>query len=362
VSVRFEQFDPKTDTERLRACFEMTQAGWPVDHPDEPAWAHDSFAGKWGPGFDRAPRQNWLATDGSGQPVGGYLLRLPDRENLTIADCTLIVAPGSRRGGIGTALIEHCISQARQDGRSRLVSHARDGSPGESFAVAAGAHAGIPEIIRILTLDEGTPARLARLRADAEAHAAGYQLLSWRGRTPDDLLDQVVLVNSAMADAPRDAGVEPTTWDADRVRHGEQTMMEHGLSGHSVAARHDGTGEFAALTEVVTEADTPGWGFQQITAVRAEHRGHRLGLLVKVAMLELLREHAPGVRLIQTSNAGENAHMIAINEQLGFTVRGVSRDWELDITVPRDTGPDDTGPDDTGPDNTGPGGRAGDQS
>ncbi len=332
--MRFEQFDPKTDAERLRACFEMTQAGWPADHPDEPLWTYDAFAGKWGPGFDRAPRQNWLAIDSSGQRVGGYLLRLPDRENLTMADCNLIVAPGSRRRGIGSALIEHCIGQARQAGRRRLVSHARDGSPGEAFATAAGAHAGIPEIIRILMLDDGTPARLERLRADAEPHAAGYQLLSWQGRTPDEFVGQVALVNSAMADAPRDAGVEPTTWDDDRVRHADQTMIEHGLCGYSVAARHEGTGEFAALTEVVTEADTPDWGFQQITAVRGEHRGHRLGLLVKVAMLELLREYAPGVRLIQTSNAGENAHMIAINELLGYTISGVSRDWELDISEP----------------------------
>jgi hypothetical protein len=38
--MRIERFDPKTDTERLRACFEMTQAGWPVDHPDEPKWSY----------------------------------------------------------------------------------------------------------------------------------------------------------------------------------------------------------------------------------------------------------------------------------------------------------------------------------
>ena len=331
MTTHIEQFDPQTDTERLRACFDMTQAGWPVDHPDEPSWAYDSFAGKWGPGFDNAPRQTWLAVDGSGQCIGGYLLRLPDRQNVTMAHCTLIVAPASRRRGAGTALIEHCAGQARQAGRSRLAGHARDDSPGAAFAAAAGAHGGIPEIVRILTIDEGTPARLARLRADAEPHAAGYQLVSWLAPTPDKFVDQVARVNSAMADAPRDPGVEPTVWDGDRVRHAEQTMAESRLTGYSVAARHERTGEFAALTQVVTEEDTPDWGFQQITAVLAEHRGHRLGLLVKIAMLDLLRERQPGVRLIQTSNAGENAHMIAINEQLGFTIAGVSRDWELDL-------------------------------
>ena len=325
------RFDPKTDIEQLRACFDMTQAGWPVDHPDEGPWAVGPFAGKWGPGFDGAPRQAWLAIDSSGQRAGGYLLRLPDRENFAMADCTLIVAPGSRRRGIGTALIAHCSRQARAAGRSRLVGHVRDESPGAAFAAAAGARGGIQQIIRTLTIDGGMPARLAKLRKDAEARAAGYQLVSWLGPTPDEFVDQVARVHTAMVDAPRDAGVDPTTWDGDRVRHVDKTLVEHGLTGYSVAARHERTGALAALTQMCTQPDARDWAFQQITAVRAEYRGHRLGLLLKLAMLELLHEHEPGVRHIQTSNAGENAHMIAINEQLGFTIAGVSRDWELDL-------------------------------
>ncbi len=81
-------------------------------------------------------------------------------------------------------------------------------------------------------------------------------------------------------------GVEASVWDADRMRQSEQTMVEHGLTNYAVAAWHDATGEIAALTEVCTEAETPDWGFQQITAVLPEHRGHRLGLLVKIAMME----------------------------------------------------------------------------
>jgi hypothetical protein len=108
-------------------------------------------------------------------------------------------------------------------------------------------------------------------------------------------------------------------------------MAEHQLTCYSIAARHDATSELVALTEMVTEAETPDWAFQQITAVLPAHRGHRLGLLVKVAMLEQLLTSHPAVRYIQTGNAGANAHMIAINEQLGFTVAGIGRAWELDL-------------------------------
>ena len=331
AGVRIEQFDATTDSAPLRACFEMTLAGWPVDRPGEPEWGFDAFAGKWAHGYDGAPRHTWLAIDDDHQPVGGYLLRLPDAENTSMAFCTMIVAPAARRAGLGRALLAHCADQARRAGRLRLAGTALDGSPGAAFAAATGARCGIAEVVRVLTIDSAFPGRLSELRLAADKHSAGYSLLSWCTPAPDEYLDQLARIHGAMADAPHDAGVEPMVWDAARIRHSEQTMADHKLTGYAIAARHDATGELVALTEMVTEADNPDWAFQQITAVLPAHRGHRLGLLVKVAMLELLLTRAPTVRLVQTSNAGANAHMIAINEQLGFTVSGTGRDWELTI-------------------------------
>ncbi len=325
-----ERFDPQRDLSKLAACYDISQAGWPIDHPDEPSWAFDSFVGKWARGFDTAPRQTWLATDDAGDPLGCYLLRLPDRENPTMAYCTLTVHPAARRAGVGTTLLAHCAGQAREAGRSRLVGQARDDAPGAAFAGALGARAGIPEVGRVLDVDGRLPARLADLRASAEPYADGYSLVSWVGRTPDAYIDQVVLVHGAMADAPRDDGVEPSAWDADRLRQAEQTVAEHGLTNYAVAAWHDATDSIAALTEVCTEAGTPDWAFQQITAVLPQHRGHRLGLLVKIAMMEFVTEREPDVRHIETSNARANDHMIAINEQLGYRVVHVYRDWEID--------------------------------
>jgi GNAT superfamily N-acetyltransferase len=331
--VRIEQFDPNTDAGKLRACFDMTQAGWPVDHPDEPAWAYDTFAGKWASGYDTAPRQAWLASDETGEPVGGYLLRLPDKENVSTAHCRMVISPARRRAGLGRALLAHCAAQARQAGRSQLTGSVRDDTPGAAFAAVVGARGGITDVIRMLTIGAEMPGRLARLRSAAEPFAAGYSLLSWLGVTPAEHLNQAVAVQAAMADAPRNDGKEPSVWTADRLLQSEETMVRHGLTLYSVAARHDASGELAALTQICTEAETPGWAFQQNTVVRPEHRGHRLGMLVKVAMLDLLAVHEPAVRHIQTGNAGANEHMIAINEQLGFTIAGTSRDWELDLNA-----------------------------
>lgn len=329
--MRIEQFDPANDAELLKACYDIVVAGAPIDHPNLPPWPLRSFRSKWTRSFDSAPGEAWLATDDSGEPTGCYLLRLPVKENVTLARVILQVVPARRRAGIGSELLAHCVGRARRAGRARMGGETRDGSPGAAFAQAIGAQPGIAEVNRILDIDSSLPARLDRLRAEAQAKAAGYSLLSWLGATPNEYLDEIARLNNAMTDAPRDEGVQATRWDGQRVAEQEEHALAHGLRFRTIAARHDGTGELAALTQICTDDGTPGWAFQQITAVAKEHRGHRLGLLVKVANLEQLTNDDPSVRRILTGNAGANQYMIAINEKLGFRVSDQYRYWGLDI-------------------------------
>jgi RimJ/RimL family protein N-acetyltransferase len=74
----------------------------------------------------------------------------------------------------------------------------------------------------------------------------------------------------------------------------------------------------AALTQLEVDPDSPEWGHQGLTAATRPHRGHRLGLLVKAAMLQWLGQAEPGLERIETGNADANEHMIAVNETLGF--------------------------------------------
>jgi hypothetical protein len=252
---------------------------------------------------------------------------------MTLARVILQVPPGRRRAGIGSELLGHCTARARRAGRVRLGGEARDGSPGAAFAQAAGAQAGIAEVNRILDIDTSLAERLDRLRAEAQAKATGYSLLSWLGATPEQHLAGVARLNNAMTDAPHDEGVQPVQWDSLRIAEQEEHALAHGLRFRTVAARHEGTGELAGLTQICTDDGTPGWAFQQLTAVAKEHRGHRLGLLVKVANLQQLTRGDPGVRRILTGNAGANRHMIAINEMLGFRVSDQYRDWALDLAA-----------------------------
>jgi GNAT superfamily N-acetyltransferase len=334
--VRIERFDPASDTRALKACHDIVVAGTPIDHPNLPPWPLESFRSKWTRSYDSAPGEAWLATDDSGEPAGCYLLRLPVKENVTLARLTLQVPPARRRAGIGSELLAHSADRARQAGRARMGAEARDGSPGAAFAAAAGAEAGIPEVNRILDIDSSLPARLDRLRAEAEAKTADYSLLSWLGPTPPEHLEEVAQVHNAMADAPHDEGIQATRWDGQRIAEQEQHALAHGLRFRTVAARHDGTGRISAITQICVDVGTPDWAFQQITAVLPEHRGHRLGLLVKVANLAQLTSDDATVQRVLTGNAGANQYMIAINEMLGFHISDQYRYWGLDLRADGD--------------------------
>ena len=82
-------------------------------------------------------------------------------------------------------------------------------------------------------------------------------------------------------------------------------------------ARHRESGAPAGITLLCLHELRPAIAAQEDTSVLAGHRGHRLGLRLKLAMLDWLRTERPDVDAADTWNAPGNAPMIAINEALG---------------------------------------------
>jgi GNAT superfamily N-acetyltransferase len=335
--MKVDRFDAGADDASVRACHAIYLSGLPDDDPLGPLMTPRAFAGWLALGWTEDPMETWLARDDSGEPCGWYALNLPQRENRQLAGLTLAVHAGWRRAGRGTALLRHAAGRARQAGRTVLEMDALEGSPGAAFAGTLKARRSVTAVRRVLALADLPAGRRAALRAEAEPAARGYTVATWHGPTPEDTVDEVAALNGAMADAPREAGQEAQTWDTARVRLDERRVAAMGLRAHVVAARAPGSGDLAALTQVCVDPALPHWGFQELTAVARPHRGHRLGLLLKLAMLDLLAAREPQVSRIITGNVDGNQHMIAINEQLAFRVLSRWPSWELDVAdVPAD--------------------------
>ena len=324
------------DDAALARWYAVTVAADTHDAPDAPRMTLPEIVAKARGGEGIEDQQFWIGESG-GEAVGAYRLRMPLRDNLEHADLRLVVHPAHRRQGHGHTLVEHAVAQVRSLGRCRVLSEVVESGPsGErsaTFAHAAGFRRVLAEAHRVLDLVSLDHARLTALEKEAYAAADGYELVGWTGRVPAELIDDyAALVARMSTDAPMDdLTVEPEIWDADRVRATDDLIAAQGRTMVATAARHVGTGQLVAYSTTGVTRHDPENAYQWDTLVRRDHRGHRLGLLVKVANLQRLIESAPEARTLHTWNAESNAHMIAINEAMGFRVLKRQAEWQLDL-------------------------------
>lgn len=286
----------------------------------------------------------WLGSCGE-HPIAIGSLNLPMLDNVTTAGVEVLVHPAFRRRGYGQSMLSHVIEQAAAHGRHRLIAdvceplprgESAEKSAGQLFAAAAGATPVTSEIRRMLTISDLNDADLDRLRTDAIAHSGGYSLVQWEGAAPAELVDDLAALMALMStDAPlEDLDWEPEQWNAQRYREQEKSIAAAERVRLTTAARHDASGQIVGCTDIVTASAQPELASQWSTIVIGEHRGHRLGTLIKLANLQLLRNRRPRVRFINTWNAAVNSHMVGINEAMGFRAVERWREWQLDLAQP----------------------------
>ena len=116
--------------------------------------------------------------------AGAYTLELPDRENRDRAGLSVLVAPGQRRAGLGTALLRHATARARALGRVRMSAEVIKGTPGDGFARAVGATAELTEARRTLDVRAIPSGRWASCARRRRARRPGTRCWPGRARRP----------------------------------------------------------------------------------------------------------------------------------------------------------------------------------
>ncbi|MGY1849222.1 GNAT family N-acetyltransferase [Blastococcus sp. SYSU DS1021] len=276
------------------------------------------------PGGSRDGTHRAALVDGA--VAGALRLILPRKDNPTLAVVDLAVHPASRRRGLGRALLAEARVLAAAHGRNSLVSEVDEpgpGAPGRAFAERHGWSCDLVETRRELVL----PVDEDRLGALEAAAGAGYEIVTWRDRTPDALLaDRALLERRMTTDAPHgDLPVGEEEWDGDRIREYERTHVARGRTVLSAGAVIGG--RLVGFTDLQIPLAQPALAQQGGTLVLREHRGHRLGARMKAAVLRELAAGFPGVRRISTYNSEGNTPMVAVNEALGFRPAGALSSW-----------------------------------
>jgi len=299
----------------------MLEAAREVDYPHRSALTASAHRTWLRYGWDGDRSLTALSRDDRGRVVGVLEVGLPHWDNTHLGRIDVTVDPRFRRQGLGRQLFEAGLERLRAADRTLVISSSKENSPATSFLEKFGFDRVSEEVIRRQDLLDVDWAALDKQYLDAEPHAAGYELVRMPGETADDMVDAVLQMTAAINDAPTDdLDVEDEVFTVERLRAFEAAERARDRRDYRLAVRHLESGELAGHTIVAVEADQPGYGFQYDTSVLKSHRGHRLGLLLKLAMLRWLAEEEPQVRTIFTGNAASNSHMIRINETLGYRV------------------------------------------
>jgi GNAT superfamily N-acetyltransferase len=256
-------------------------------------------------------------------------------DNTHLAHVVCYVHPDRQRQGIGRALVQQSVALAAGRGRRLLVTETyaplEDPSAGLVFAEAVGFRTALVDGMKVVDLPATEPS-WEELEAKAAVEHSDYRIVTWRDGVPEDLVPGYCRLSELFnQQAPMgELEVEPERWDVHRVRNREKRNRATGRTDMSAGAVAP-DGALVGVTEVGVDVHAPHWGFQSGTIVAPEHRGHRLGLAVKLANHRQLRERFPDCRVLVTGNADVNAPMNAVNEALGY--REVERCIEMQRAI-----------------------------
>jgi hypothetical protein len=193
---------------------------------------------------------------------------------------------------------------------------------GPGFVAAVGARESTDRIRRsVLRLPLGTPPVPA---------VAGYELVSWVGATPDDLVESYAEARHAINDAPHDDAVAAEHFTPERIRDIEAAVARRDRE-QRVTVAVDRTRTVVGQTEMRVARTAGATAFTEETAVLAAHRGRGLALWIKDEALRRLAAERPDVPWVVTDNDVTNRAMLAVNDRLGFVPTSVTTGAVLEL-------------------------------
>lgn len=267
----------------------------------------------------------WFLAMVGEQPAGASATRVMLDSDPCSGYLDIGVLQEYRRHGAGRALADATLASARGAGARRIdcwvptIAGFETGDGGRTLAPALGMKINTVDVVREAALPLDLPV--------APPVADGYRLEVLTDAPGPEMYDDLRLLLAAMdTDVPQgDLGVAHRAWPDENLR---ARFDADGDRAWRVFAR-DQEGHIAGYTEVFND---PHEGMrhrlqQGDTVVLQDHRGHGLGMALKRAAHDRACADAPWMTTGQTTNDASNAHMIKINEELGYREVARLENW-----------------------------------
>ena len=265
-----------------------------------------------------------LSAVDAGVTVGAGMLFMLRHDNTHLAEGEVYVHPDHRRRGIGRTLLAELERLARADGRTVMIGAAfapiDAESPGSLFAAEMGYPVASAEHTKVLDLKEA-PAHWGPIDAEVAAALGDYRVVVFEERIPDEYVDDFCgLLSVFIGEIPTgDLELEEASWTPERLRDNERRAAAIGrlqVIGAAIAP----DGHLCGFSDVKIDRADPRHAAVGGTLVLPGHRGHRLGIAMKLATHRRTAELFPSCAYVETGNAGVNATMNAVNARMGYRV------------------------------------------
>lgn len=302
------------DDGELRAFWEVEQAAVRSAFPFQLLRTYEALTMLREPNPYR--RRILLAAREGGATVGTADIGMSVGDNEHLGDLEITVLPGHQRRGIGRSLYDASRARCLAEGRTSGVGEANvaDGDadadgPAYAFAAAMGATSVHQETHLVLDLPASPP---------TPAPAADWEVLTWLNHCPQEYAAAYCLMRTQMEnDVPRgELDYEPFVFDEERLRVGEARTAKLYVQVVA-AARRVCDGAFGGYS-LVFLANGERHAQQDDTLVMPQHRGHRLGMRLKLATLEIVQRDHPERTTLHTWTAPDNQAMQRTNRDFGY--------------------------------------------
>lgn len=291
-----------------------------------------------------------LVARANGAIVGRALYETTKGGGADTAWLVVQVLPAFRRHGVGRALADAVEALAVAEGKAKAVTYVVSPDDGSDDRLASPTGFGsVPRanaevqflLVRGYSLEQverasriALPvpaAELADRLAEATARSGpDYAIRSWVNGVPERWREDVaVLLTRMSTDEPQGNLDQPEDpWTVERLAAADLRDEANPRDRLTVAVEHLPTGRLAGFSELTVPVETDRAVSQESTIVLSEHRGHKLGMLLKVANFDHLQRERPGHPSIYTFNAEENRFMLDVNEAVGFVPFAYNGAWK----------------------------------